>query len=269
MALIPLVGGLSNVLGGGLTAYGEQQAAKRQSALQQQGIKNALPYLQQGYEQAVDYLSPYSQVGSSATQQYLQSLSSFNPSDYVTATQEDFTYDDPTLSIDQFYDPSMEYRLQAGVSALDASAANRGALRSGAQQKELEAYGQNLASEEYANAYNRMMQQAQLNQTNKQMAYQQYIDKAKLAQAQTAEKLSAYQTQMSGLGNLASMGASTASSMADLANQYGQSQANAQMGLANAKASGVTSGLAGILGGALGGLGSGIMQFGALNKAGG
>lgn len=52
-------------------------------------------------------------------------------------------------------DPGMQFRMQQGQKALDASAANAGNLHSGAQQKALLAYGQNQGSQEFGNAYNR------------------------------------------------------------------------------------------------------------------
>jgi hypothetical protein len=53
-------------------------------------------------------------------------------------------------------DPGYQFRLTQGLGALDRSAAARGMLRSGAQQKALMGYGQGLASEELNNAWNRV-----------------------------------------------------------------------------------------------------------------
>lgn len=63
-----------------------------------------------------------------------------------------FSYNDMTA------DPSYKFRLNEGVNAIDASAASRGKLLSGAQDKALQNYGQNMASQEYGNAYNRALQ---------------------------------------------------------------------------------------------------------------
>ena len=52
-------------------------------------------------------------------------------------------------------DPGYQFRMDEGVKALDSSAAARGRLLSGAQQKGVNQYAQNLASQEYANAYSR------------------------------------------------------------------------------------------------------------------
>lgn len=52
-------------------------------------------------------------------------------------------------------DPGYRVRMQQGVEALDASAAARGRLLSGAQQKALTKFGQEQGSQEFANAYAR------------------------------------------------------------------------------------------------------------------
>lgn len=52
-------------------------------------------------------------------------------------------------------DPGYDFRLQEGQKALERSAAARGGLQSGGMMKALSQYGQNFASNEYGNAYNR------------------------------------------------------------------------------------------------------------------
>jgi hypothetical protein len=47
--------------------------------------------------------------------------------------------------------PGYQFRMDEGSKALDRSAASRGLLRSGAQQKAITAFGQGAASEEYGN----------------------------------------------------------------------------------------------------------------------
>lgn len=47
--------------------------------------------------------------------------------------------------------PGYQFRMDEGMKALDRSAASRGLLRSGAQQKAINTFGQGIASEEYNN----------------------------------------------------------------------------------------------------------------------
>jgi len=70
------------------------------------------------------------------------------------------------FGMDQFtQDPGYAFRLSEGMKALDRTAAARGGLLSGATLKGAERYGQDLASQEYTNAFNRYQieRNAQLN----------------------------------------------------------------------------------------------------------
>jgi len=62
-------------------------------------------------------------------------------------------------------DPGYAFRLSEGMKALDRTAAARGGLLSGATLKGAQRYGQDLASQEYQNAFNRYQieRNAQLN----------------------------------------------------------------------------------------------------------
>ncbi len=62
-------------------------------------------------------------------------------------------------------DPGYEFRTNEGLRALDRSAAARGSLLTGGHNKALIRYGQDYASNEYANIYNRIANIAQLGQT--------------------------------------------------------------------------------------------------------
>ena len=60
------------------------------------------------------------------------------------------------FGMEQFQaDPGYAFRLSEGTKALERSAAARGGLLSGATLKGIQRYGQDLASQEYTNAFNR------------------------------------------------------------------------------------------------------------------
>jgi len=112
----------------------------------------------------------------------LQLPDPFSYPDYVPP--DPFAYDAYTLAQPFSYeafqaptgasiysDPSYQFRLEQGAKALEASAANRGTLRTGGHLKNLEGYAQNFASQEYGNIYNRAAQQYGLNRTNAKDIY--------------------------------------------------------------------------------------------------
>ena len=111
-------------------------------------------------------------------------------------------------------DPGYGFRLGEGLKALERSAAARGGLMSGATGKALQRYGQDLASQEFGNAYNRL---AQLANVGPQAAgvmsslgqnYAGNVSNLLMGQGQTAANAmlargSAYQRGFSDLGRLA------------------------------------------------------------------
>jgi hypothetical protein len=62
-------------------------------------------------------------------------------------------------------DPSYSFRFQEGLKALDRQAAARGGLISGGALKAAQRYGQDVASNEFGNAYNRLASMAGIGQT--------------------------------------------------------------------------------------------------------
>ena len=182
---------------------------------------------------------------------------------------------DPALAGLGTYDPSVGFRYQQGLDAVERGAAATGMLGSGNMATELEQYGQGFASTEYQNQFNRQMGLQQLmNQTQQQnwaqsMGLQQLYDTEFNQQSNRA--FQAYQTAMNidqtqfgqemQLGDLQAMlsGATTGSPATAgklSAGAYGQSQDT----LAN-----FLRGLSGLGGGGfgggsnpLGGIGQGI-----------
>jgi len=119
-------------------------------------------------------------------------------------------------------DPGYEFRLTEGLRALDRQAAARGRLISGAALKAAGRYGQDYASGEFQNAFNRF----QVNRSN----------------------------QLNPLASLAGMGQTATNALSNAAGQYGQAaygsatdignaQAAGRMGMANALAGGVGQGI--------------------------
>lgn len=121
-------------------------------------------------------------------------------------------------------DPGYGFRLSEGMKALERSAAARGGLLSGATMKGMERYGQDLASQEYQNAFNRY----QSNQAN------QYNRLASLAGVgQTANQ--ALQTAGSNYaGNVGNLAMTNAANQGNAALAAGQARASAYGGIGGA-----------------------------------
>lgn len=129
---------------GGVSAYQSgksQEKAAKKAAESQEAIADENVALQRelANQQREDF-APWRDVGEQALNQMWAGVQS-----------GEFEVGD----IDVTKDPGYQFRMDQGVEALDKSAAARGRLLSGAQQKGVTDYSQNVASQEYANAYAR------------------------------------------------------------------------------------------------------------------
>jgi hypothetical protein len=124
-----------SVLGAGVNAYSANRAAKGQA--QAAAASNALQ--KKMYKQQRKDQEPWREAGKQA----LSGLT--GNADF----QRDFAASDFEA------DPGYAFRMAEGQKALERSAAARGGLQSGGTLKALTKYGQDVASQEYGNAYNR------------------------------------------------------------------------------------------------------------------
>lgn len=120
-----------------LGAYGANRAAKTQANAAQQGLASQ----ERMYEQTRADQAPYRQAGEEA----LNSLRSL-VMDYRPFTAEKM-----------YEDPGYAFRLSEGQKMLDRQAAARGGLISGNALRAATRYGQDYASNEYTNAFNRSL----------------------------------------------------------------------------------------------------------------
>jgi len=143
-ALVPGVGpALGATIGGALqqaAGAGEQaqaiEAAGQQAA---QSTQQAADIQRQIFERQVALQEPWRQAGVTALNQLVPLSTTYQP-----------------FGMQQFQqDPGYGFRMSEGMKALERSAAKRGGLLSGATLKGIQQYGQDLASQEFQNAFNR------------------------------------------------------------------------------------------------------------------
>lgn len=203
-------------IGGALISSG---ATKDAAQMQADAARHAADLQYQEYQQTREDQQPWRQAGAGALSQmqdpYFQK--NFGMSDF----QED---------------PGYQFRMQQGMDALQNSAAARGGLMGGNTLKGITDYGQNFASNEYQNAYNRFNN----NQSGR------FNRLASLA----------------GVGQTANNAVGAAGM--NMANNVG----NIETGAANAAgAAGIAQG--NIWGNTLSGIGNNVMQAGMMSKYGG
>ena len=156
-----------------------QERAAREGAASQERMFNRQVELQE----------PFRQVGVNALPELVEA-SRYTPFDYDTYQN----------------DPGVGFRFREGLKALQASKAAGGMLRSGNTLRGITQFGQDLASQEYTNAFNRY-------------------------QAERAARLNPLQS-------LTGMGQTATNTLSNEAGQYGQAMANNAAAIGNIRASG-------------------------------
>lgn len=129
-------------------------------------------------------------------------------------------------------DPGYRFRLTEGMRTLENSAAARGGLLSGNTLKALSNYGQNSASNEYQNAYNRFTN----DQTN---IFNRLAALANTGQV-TGQQLGSLGASTA--GNIGSLSASTAGNIGNNMMTAGAARASGYTGQANALNNGINNG---------------------------
>ena len=211
--------GAATVAGSMYSSKQAGKAAKTQAA----SADRASEIQQENFEQTRKDLAPYKQAGDTSLNQLMGQMGTngyFN---------QNFT------GQDIYSDPSYQFRLQQGQNAIQSSAAAQGGLLSGATLKALQNYGQESASQEYGNAYNRF----NADQTNRYNRLSNLVGVGQNAAAQ--------------VGNA---GAQTSQAIANNTMQGANSIAAGQVGSANAWA------------GTANNLGSMAAAYGIMNKKG-
>ena len=135
--------------------------------------------------------------------------------------------------VDLTQDPGYAFRMSEGMKALERSAAARGGLLSGGQLKGIERFGQDLASQEYQNAYNRALTKYNADVNRETTGYNRLAALAGVGQTATGQLAGAASTTGSNLGNLYYNAGQSA----------GAARASGYTGMANALTGGITSGL--------------------------
>ena len=115
------------------------QASRRAASTQAEAARESGDIQREIFERQVELGRPYREAGELALNKLTPLATEYTP-----------------FGMQQFQqDPGYAFRMSEGMKALDRSAAARGGLLSGSTLKGAQRYGQDLASQEYMNAFNR------------------------------------------------------------------------------------------------------------------
>ena len=152
---------ISGIMGANAARQAGQQqsnAAMMSAIIQAQQADAARQQQERMYQEAVARMEPFRLGGVAATNR-MQELYGIGGNQAAAGYG---SYAQPFSMADYQADPGYAFRVQQGQQAIDRSAAARAGLQSGAALKEAARFGQEMGSQEYGNAYNRFLQQRQL-----------------------------------------------------------------------------------------------------------
>jgi hypothetical protein len=132
------VGAAASIFGGKKQSDAAKSAAKAQT----QATQATIAQQERALERQIGLQEPFRQTGVNALAGYeAASAPSYAP-----------------FGMPQFQaDPGYQFRMSEGLKALERSAASRGLLQSGGTLKDITRFGQDVASQEYQNAFARYM----------------------------------------------------------------------------------------------------------------
>jgi len=179
-----LIGGGAAILGGALAGRGASKAADVQAA----SADRAAELEREMFERNIELNAPFREAGIGALNKLIPLT------DYQNFGMQQFQQD-----------PGYAFRMSEGMKGLERSAAARGGLLSGSMLKGIQRFGQDMASQEYQNAFNRygVERERRLNPLQSLAGVGQT----------TSQQLGAAGTQMAGnVGNLMTGGAAARAS---------------------------------------------------------
>ena len=224
-----VIGGVASLAGGAMASSAASDAADAQAT----AAANSTALQRDIFNKQVELQAPF-RAGGLTAQNRLLTLLGLNPMDaavYGTKGADGTSTLPQGLSVDPNSpdygkyardfsmadyqaDPGYAFRLKEGLKSLDAQAAARGGMISGAALKAAGRYGQDYASNEYANAFNRY----QTNRNNQLAPLQSLMGIGQTATNQTSNAAGTYGAAAG--NNALAAGNATASGIVGSANAW-------------------------------------------------
>lgn len=241
-------------LAGGAAIYSSNKAASAQTQAASQAAQvtsessdKAIDAQMQQFYQNREDLAPWRETGTEALN-YLNKLVKEGAPEFTAPGETDYSKALKAMGMGpgEFKaSPGYDFRLNEGVKALDRSASAKGTLRSGAQTKQIQRFGQDYASGEYDNFLNQWFQKAGFLSSADIDELNKYYTTANFLQNQYYNKLKPYQS-LAGVGQsaaeqTAAMGSQAGTNVANIRMNEGAGISNALLNAGNARASGYTN----------------------------
>lgn len=140
-----LLSGLGSFVGG----QSQKRATRRAQQEQINAINRALDLQEKQRAETKEAYKPYTEAGVNGITGFEDRITNFE--------QPEFGYQQKDFAFDTFSDPGAKYRFDQAQKALEASSAKKGMNLSSGLLKGLQTRGQDMASQEYNNSYDRFL----------------------------------------------------------------------------------------------------------------
>lgn len=229
-----LLQGVGSYLGGRSQADAARQAAQSQA----DAAREALDYQRGIFNQTSERYDPYIEAGGRGLQGYESAISNF--------TQPLLNYKQAEFNQSNWKDPGYEYRINEAQKAINASTAAKGMTLGSGAVKELQTRGQDLASQEYQNSFDRFLKDSA-------MKYGQASDQYTRDYTYGTDKVKNWgnlaNIGQTAIGNLGSIGIGSGKLIGQTMQNIGDAYGNAALAQGGANAAGWSN------------LGSGLSKF--------
>lgn len=145
-----LISGLGSFVGG----QSQKRATRRAQQEQTDAINRALALQEKQRAETKQAYQPYTEAGVNGITGFEDRITNFE--------QPEFGYQQKDFTFDTFSDPGAKYRFDQAQKALEASSAKKGMSLSSGLLKGLQTRGQDMASQEYNNSYDRFLKDSAL-----------------------------------------------------------------------------------------------------------
>lgn len=230
--------GIMGSMAAGHAADVQSQAAIQAAQIQAQQADRALAFQKQQYSDSQKNFAPWLQAGTGAINTLYSNLKSGKYGPWTGS------FSAPTAA-EAAQDPGYAFRVSEGLKGIDRGAASRGGILTGGTLKAEQQFGQDMASQEYGNVYNRR--------------FNEYLQKYGEFNNNQTNDFNRY-------ASIAGVGQQAANSTAQFGQQAANNAGNIMIESGNAQASGINNAAAARASGYIGGANAWTGAVGGINN---
>lgn len=214
MVPVAAAGAIASGLGQIAGNYIAGKSAEKAAQIQADSANRAIALQSQIYGETKDAYKPFVEAGSRGLTGFEDAIQNYN--------QPTLGYTQKEFNLSNWQDPGYDFRLAQAKKAIDASTAAKGMTLGSGALKSLQTRSQDMASQEYANSYDRWLKDSNLK-------YGQASD-------QYNRDIGFENQNISNFGNLSKVGSDALGNLAGFGSSYGKTAGDMMTGIGDVQA---------------------------------